>query len=179
MFISQGEAKGLYSMNRFLNSAGKLAFAALTFLFALTPMSAGSPVSGVEVCLESSTGKKITTTTDKDGKYSFENLDKGTYTVKVRCTSGECVAPRDAASGQATGKVAMQDFHFTCTVSPPSTKSSSRSSVSSPRDASSGLATGKRQHKPVTFKKEWSSVSTVTVETDGSSCTGDISGDSN
>jgi len=34
-------------------------------------------------------------------------------------------------------------------------KSAAIRTVNAPRDASSGMATGKRQHKPVTFVKEW------------------------
>ena len=79
------------------------------------------------------------------------------YDVKknVRCvivsTENGCVvsfegvtAPRDAASGLATGKRQHKPVSFV--VSP---TDNSVSEVINPRDAARGLPTGKRQHKPI------------------------------
>jgi hypothetical protein len=56
-------------------------------------------------------------------------------------TASEVTSPRDAASGQSSGKrVATGDVD--------GDGMSNETAVSSPRDAASGQATGKRQHKP-------------------------------
>ncbi|HET9136148.1 MAG TPA: hypothetical protein VFO76_05880 [Candidatus Kapabacteria bacterium] len=74
---------------------------------------------------------------------------------RTRCTSTLRITPRDAASGQASGKMATQ------------------TGIVSPRDPASGLPTGKRMHKPIT----------VTVEIDRSAAggvfvaAGDLDGD--
>jgi hypothetical protein len=53
-------------------------------------------------------------------------------------------SPRDAASGQATGKRQHSPMAPDSGGAPADERS-----VSSPRDAASGQATGKRQHSPV------------------------------
>jgi hypothetical protein len=55
----------------------------------------------------------------------------------VSVSEAKPMAPRDAASGQATGKRGMEEAD-----------EAASSDVVSPRDAASGLPTGKRQHKP-------------------------------
>jgi hypothetical protein len=55
---------------------------------------------------------------------------------RTKCTSTLRITPRDAASGQASGKMAQQ------------------TDIVSPRDPASGLPTGKRMHKPITITAE-------------------------
>lgn len=62
-------------------------------------------------------------------------------------------APRDVATGQASGKRGY-DYYQAKSEFNVSAIDNSVTEVKSPRDAASGLPTGKRQHKPVTFTKE-------------------------
>ncbi len=59
-------------------------------------------------------------------------------------------APRDAASGQATGK----RQHGVIRCYEVSSSDNSVTEVKSPRDAATGQSSGKRQHKPTTVTKE-------------------------
>lgn len=72
------------------------------------PSGADKPLAGVKVTLTYTTPagveKTLTTTTDKNGKYSFENLAPGDYTVTVDQDSlatacPECTAQSHAPSG--------------------------------------------------------------------------------
>jgi fimbrial isopeptide formation D2 family protein/uncharacterized repeat protein (TIGR01451 family) len=59
-------------------------------------------VSGIVVALYDSTGTLlITTTTDLNGNYLFDNLPAGTYTVGVGATPGRSISPRGAGSDSA------------------------------------------------------------------------------
>jgi fimbrial isopeptide formation D2 family protein/uncharacterized repeat protein (TIGR01451 family) len=59
-------------------------------------------VSGIVVALYDSTGTLlITTTTDLNGNYLFDNLPAGTYTVGVGATPGRGISPRGAGSDSA------------------------------------------------------------------------------
>jgi fimbrial isopeptide formation D2 family protein/uncharacterized repeat protein (TIGR01451 family) len=59
-------------------------------------------VDGVVVALYDSTGALlITTTTDLNGNYLFDNLPAGTYTVGVGATPGRSISPRGAGSDPA------------------------------------------------------------------------------
>jgi fimbrial isopeptide formation D2 family protein/uncharacterized repeat protein (TIGR01451 family) len=59
-------------------------------------------VDGVVVALYDSTGALlITTTTDLNGNYLFDNLPAGTYTVGVGATPGRNISPRGAGSDPA------------------------------------------------------------------------------
>lgn len=62
-------------------------------------------------------------------------------------------APRDAATGQASGKRGY-DYYQAKSEFSVSSADNSVTEVKSHRDAGSGLPTGKRQHKPVTIAKE-------------------------
>lgn len=87
----------------------------------------------------------------------------------------EVKAPRDAASGMASGKRQHAPVILTKEYSV-SSIDNSVSEVKSPRDAASGLPTGKRQHKPMLISKELDksspklaeSVSSSTINTDAS-----------
>ncbi|MBS1902473.1 MAG: hypothetical protein JSS75_02060 [Bacteroidetes bacterium] len=70
-------------------------------------------------------GEWTVTIVDANGK----PLTSGKYKLTM---SWSIVSPRDAASGQASGKMAT-----------------------APRDVATGQASGKRQHKPITIVKEW------------------------
>jgi fimbrial isopeptide formation D2 family protein/uncharacterized repeat protein (TIGR01451 family) len=59
-------------------------------------------VSGIVVALYDSTGTLlITTTTDLNGNYLFDNLPPGTYIVGVGATPGRSISPRGAGSDSA------------------------------------------------------------------------------
>ncbi|MGB9753387.1 SdrD B-like domain-containing protein [Roseiflexus castenholzii] len=59
-------------------------------------------VSGIVVALYDSTGTLlITTTTDLNGNYLFDNLPAGTYTVGIGATPGRSISPRGAGSDPA------------------------------------------------------------------------------
>jgi fimbrial isopeptide formation D2 family protein/uncharacterized repeat protein (TIGR01451 family) len=54
-------------------------------------------ISGIVIALYDSTGTLlITTTTDLNGNYLFDNLPAGTYTVEVGATPGRSISPRGA-----------------------------------------------------------------------------------
>lgn len=65
----------------------------------------------------------------------------------------EVKAPKDVATGQASGKRGY-DYYNAQSEYSVSVIDNAVYEVKSPRDAASGLPTGKRQHKPVTFIKE-------------------------
>lgn len=157
-------------MKRFIRPKGAIMAFALFFVLSSVFAGSGDPVPGVEVSLENANGKKMNATTDKDGEYSFNNLDKGTYTVRVRCASGACVSMRDA-----TGRNMEKEIHFSSSISSPDKDRDNRNDdAEGTKKKKEGYSTGKRQHKPITLSKDWSSVSTITIETSGSSIEGEI-----
>lgn len=98
-------------------------------------------------------GKHIKLTENADGSFTAENIPSGTYKIVAKPNDAgasvrgrtpgtvninfECVvSPRDAASGQASGK-----------------RDHASGQSSGKRERGSGLATGKRQHKPMTISK--------------------------
>lgn len=93
-------------------------------------------------------------------KYSGWNVTKN---VKCRVSTTETgysivfeyevKAPRDVATGQASGKRGYDYYQMQSEYSVSAIENAVYE-VKSPRDAASGLPTGKRQHKPVTFIKE-------------------------
>lgn len=87
---------------------------------------AGTPQAGVEVMLEQAAGTFVKTArTDADGKFVFTDLRPGSYRLKA---GSAILSPRDAATGQASGKSAQ----------------AATQEVKSPRDAATGQATGRR-----------------------------------
>jgi hypothetical protein len=81
--------------------------------------------------------------------FNFSKITLGALTVAAlglfSAASAEVSAPRDAASGQATGKRQHQPGSPTCVEG----ETCTGAEVSAPRDAASGQATGKRTHKPI------------------------------
>ncbi|MCD6025281.1 MAG: hypothetical protein K0Q91_2197 [Fibrobacteria bacterium] len=81
--------------------------------------------------------------------FTFSKITLGALTVAAlglfSAASAEVAAPRDAASGQATGKRQHQPGSPTCVEG----ETCTGAEVSAPRDAASGQATGKRTHKPI------------------------------
>lgn len=91
--------------------------------------------------------------TDAGSSLSFE------YEVK---------SPRDAASGQASGKRGY-DYYKAHSDFIVNAEDNSVTEVKSPRDAASGQATGKRQHKPIVISKEYDKSSPVLAKKTSSS----------
>ncbi len=105
------------------------------------------------------TGYSKTVKVDEAGfNVTFDNLAAGEYTLTLVDNTGqpvdatgvfECVrSPRDAASGQATGRRAASSTQG----DPVHGVDVKLGAQEAPRDAASGLATGKRQHAPVTVR---------------------------
>ncbi len=91
-----------------------------------------------------SPGQWTVTLVDDNGK----PLASGSYKLTFTWTA---TAPRDAASGMATGKMASSSSSSTGTLG----GTTGTATLTSPRDAATGQASGKRQHKPITIVKEW------------------------
>jgi len=162
-------------MKKFIANSFCLTLLLVLFANFTLTAQAGEPIPGIDVKLKSSSGKEYMAKTSSDGKFTIDNLPKGSYSVSVRCADGTCakiVSPRDAASGLATGK--RNATADNSKVSMTYQKIEFDYVVKSPRDASSGLASGRRQHKPFVITKEWSASQSCTIEEEGASYTGHI-----
>lgn len=73
-------------------------------------------------------------------------------------------APRDAATGQSSGKRGY-DYYQAKSEFSVSSIDNSVTEINSPRDAASGLPTGKRQHRPITITKEIDKSSPILART--------------
>src|SRR5688500_14575218 len=86
----------------------------------------------------------------KDGSFSCPALPAGEYTASLEWSWGASNSSSSSTGGgMGAGKANFQDISFTYTVKSPRDAASGQ--ASGKRDAASGLATGRRQHKPVTF----------------------------
>lgn len=96
----------------------------------------GDPIPGVGVNLTTPAGQLVQQAkTDAAGNVTFSNVAQGKYLLTI-------VSPRDAASGQASGKRAAAQE-----IKSPRDAASGQASgkrIVSPRDPASGQATGKR-----------------------------------
>ena len=96
-------------------------------------------------------GKHIKLIEQADGSFTAENILPGTYKLVAKPNT----------DGSGTGKVSISSFNFTCTVSPRDAASGQASGKrdvatgqsSGKREHASGQATGKRQHKPFNIVK--------------------------
>jgi hypothetical protein len=155
-------------------------------------------VAGLVIQIQAEQGKSTQVT-----RSNISNNKTATTECVATADGGDCddaaavKSPRDAASGQATGKrqhsptpvVGSTEAAAGDVVAPRDVSSGQSSGkrqavaggddvletdetmeASAPRDAASGQATGKRQHKPVTIRKEIdksSSATTATADVDG------------
>lgn len=92
-------------------------------------------------------------TTGYDLKKNVKCLVSTTETGYSIAFEYDIVAPRDVASGQATGKRGY-DYYQAKSEYSVSATDNSVTEIISPRDAASGLPTGKRQHKPIKVTSE-------------------------
>ena len=107
-------------------------------------------------------------TTGYDLKKNVKCLVSTTETGYSIAFEYEGNAPRDVASGLATGKRGYDSFQEKSEFSVNATDNSV-TEIISPRDAASGLPTGKRMHKPFTITKELDKSSPLLVKTGSSS----------
>lgn len=99
----------------------------VAFAMAATSLFAGDPIPGIDVTLRNTENNKtMKSKTNRSGKFSFRNLEPGTYVVELSYKGQRMFVGKDR----------------------------NESLVISPRDAASGLPTGKRQHRPLTVTKE-------------------------
>ncbi len=127
------------------------------FSIGLAISKPGDPIKCVDAKCTNESGKSFNGTIDPAGLFKFTNLPDGKYKAVITTISSdgktkkpmefsfEVKAPRDLATGQASGK----------------------------REAGSGMATGKRQHKPFVVTKDWG-VSQLNCTIDNGDATGAI-----
>ena len=160
-------------MKKLLNS-----LAAALMLFAAVPTLAQDksvPAEGMTIQLLNSDGRVVETTkTDDKGDWSF-TVSPGTYSINIPQRSIEVCAmainekglpgekkpvkgtkvAKPASGRMSSGETGESDGS---SPSPEVTFSLNYTKITwdhATREAGSGMASGKRQHKPVTFVKEW------------------------
>jgi hypothetical protein len=145
--------------------------AALVLLVAAPVLAQGDAVEGIELLLKNANGKVVQKcVSQKDGSWSFTELEPGNYTVdvnaktatksrsniqnnrlaamKVKEKANRTKSSSDFRDTDSDGD-GLEEISFTFNFNEVSYD------VKSPRDAGSGMASGKRTHHPVTFVKEW------------------------
>jgi hypothetical protein len=148
-------------MRKALYSHALPSLVAAFFLALAIPAFAGDPVHGVDVKLGMVGGKTKVVKTDADGKFTFDNLAEGTYTLTISheaCmrainTTGTGATVR-LADGEHTFSVAC-DAGVDVLLISDQNDAAMEQDVKSPRDLATGQASGKRMHKPFVITKEW------------------------
>jgi len=128
------------------------------------PAFAGDPIPGLDVKLgkPGGGGKAIIVKTDADGKFTFDNLAEGTYTLTISheaCmrainTKGTGAVVRQA-EGDHTFSVVCDEGLDVLLIPDQNDPAALEHEVKSPRDVATGQASGKRMHKPFIITKEW------------------------